>query len=125
MTMKASLSVTTQRIEVSKPAEARDRHGVAAVVMLSAVLQACLTWRIWGARSAKWALLPVALALIGPVWQYGLDGFGTITFAAACCAVAVVSEMATRRAMTNRLVLLSLVISLAGLISRKASSSLR
>jgi hypothetical protein len=75
-----------------------------------------LTWRIWGALSAKWALLPVALVLIGPVWQYGLDGFGTITFAAACCAVAVVSEMATRRAMTNRLVLLGLLISLAGLI---------
>jgi len=30
-----SLSVTTQRVDASKPAEARDRHGVAAVVMLS------------------------------------------------------------------------------------------
>jgi hypothetical protein len=75
-----------------------------------------LAWRSWGGLSARWAIAPVALLLIGPVWLYGLDGFGTITFAAASCAVAVVSEAATRRPLTNRLVLLGLLVGLAGLI---------
>lgn len=75
-----------------------------------------LAWRRWARVAVGWALIPVAVVLVGPVWQYGQLGYGTPTFAAACTVVAVVSEIAARDPIRRKLLLLGLVIGLAGLV---------
>lgn len=74
------------------------------------------SWRRWAGVAAGWALIPVVIVLVGPVWQHGQAGFGTPTFAAACTLIAVVSEVAARNPRTRNLLILGLTVAFAGLV---------
>ena len=75
-----------------------------------------LSWRRWAGVVVGWALLPVAVILVGPVWQYGQLGYGTPTFAAACTMVAVLSEVSSRHPSRRNLLVLGLFVGIAGLV---------
>ena len=74
------------------------------------------SWRRLALLRPWWSLLPVGMLLVGPVWVYGSQGFGTITFAASCSTVALASELVARRSAFRALVVLGCLVVLAGLI---------
>lgn len=74
-----------------------------------------LAWCKWSGLGGFWALLPVAFLMAGPVWAYGMAGFGTLFFAASCAALAFAAEMASDRASTRRLLILGALATVCGL----------
>jgi arabinofuranosyltransferase len=88
-------------------------NGMSVGLMAGLVVAAWLRWAPFG-RLLCW---PALLFVLGtPIWSYGLEGFATPTFAAACSLAAFAGELAVERESTRRLVVLGFAVALAGLV---------
>lgn len=99
-------------IGLSTEAAATVLNAVAVGMIASLVY---IAWVRWARAGRWWALAPVVVLALGPVWAFGTAGFGAPVFAALAAAVAFGGERAIDAPTRSRLIVLGALVAALGL----------